>query len=178
MSIYFCRHIKTINNQNGIISGRSETDTLPNQKLIIPQDCTKFDIIFCSTSNRCRETILLMPKNIKQVNVVYTESLLERDLGILEKLSKKYAIKAYPKLFQNGKLDIEAVIENGEKITDVIKRVTPIIKYAKIISENNNVLICSHNQTLKIMFAILKDIPLTNDYWQSLNFCNGMITRI
>lgn len=177
MSIYFCRHVKTINNQKEILSGRAESDILPNQQLLFPYHIN-FDIILCSTSNRCRETILLLPQNIKQIHIVYTKALLERNLGILENLSRKYAIKTYPELFQDGKLDIEAKIKNGEGIIDVVKRITPIVKYAKKASKNNNVLICSHNQTLKIMYALLKGIPLTNDYWKNLNFGNGMITKI
>lgn len=175
MSLYFLRHVKTYNNDKGIISGQSEAEILPNQKIKFKCECKNFDIIYSSPSQRCRETLGLFISNTR---ILYTETLLERSLGDLENMSKTDAIAKYPELFRNNFLDIYSHIPNGETINDVIKRVMPLIDIIYQIPQNNKCLLCSHNQLLKIIYAYILKIPITNDYWQQKNFNNGEIIKV
>ena len=132
-SIYLLRHIKTYNNLKEIISGRAETLTLPNQAIQIPSDSESFDIVYSSPSMRCKNTIELIPPEIIKCNIIYTTILLERDVGVLEKMSKRKALEQYPYLFNNRKIDVNALIPGGETINDIIKRITPLIDFITIM---------------------------------------------
>lgn len=177
MPLFFLRHIKTYNNIQEAISGRSEVLTMPNQIIQIPNDCKKFDVIYSSTAKRCQDTIKLIPTE-SICDLIYTEALLERDVGILESLPKHDAIKQYPHLFINGRINVDVLIPKGESIDDVVERVKPFVK---IVMENKNsqyYLFCSHNQVLKIIYALIKKISITNHYWKQIDFEQGVVTKI
>ena len=177
MSIFFLRHVKTKNNSKNIISGRIETDILPDSNIIWSENVS-FEYIYCSTSKRCRETITMLPKELYSGEIYFTEELLERSVGILEGMSKKIALKLYPHLFYKNKLSVLAEIEDGETIQDVKNRVKEVVQDIMRKGTHKNVLICSHNQTLKVIYAIVNDIEITNEYWTSTNFSNGTIVKI
>ena len=177
MGIYFLRHIKTEDNLVGKISGRSESPTLPAQKLNITCKIEKrFDQIYCSPYNRCRETIALLPSEL-QCNVCFTPTLIERGLGILEGMDRKDAIHQFPQMFENGKLKVDAQISGIESIEEAQHRLKILLDVLKS-NRYKQVLICSHNQTLKILLAELKGILITNYYWQTVNFKNGELVCI
>lgn len=179
MSIYFLRHIKTVDNLSGKISGRSDSPTLPEQILRISCKIEKrFDQIYCSPYKRCRDTIALLPSTL-QTNVYYDPSLIERSLGILEGMDRIEAIRCFPQLFENDKLKVNTQVPGGESIEDVKQRVSAIIDILiAITNRKKQILICSHNQTLKILLAELKSIPITNHYWQTVNFQNGELVCV
>lgn len=177
MSIYFLRHIKTPYNLNNMISGSKDIAVLPNQKIFSDFPIPNFDYIFCSPLNRCRETISLIPAiNIKKI--CYSDSLTERDVGILEGVNRQDAVSKYPELFVNGKIDVNKNIPNGESIEDMVKRICIGILPQIQLHEHENILICSHNQTLKVLYSILYDIKINNEYWHSTNFKNGQIVLV
>ena len=100
--------------------------------------------------------------------------LSERNMGMLEGVNKFKARELYPSLFCGNKVDISASIPNGESICDVQQRLKKIVDYIRA-NQEKNILICSHNQTLKILYFSLNGIPITNDAWQCLNFPNGVL---
>lgn len=105
------------------------------------------------------------------------DELLERDMGVLEGVKRADAKTQYPYLFCGGKLDVAADIPNGESIREVQNRLEVIIDFIKK-NQDKNILICSHNQTMKILYFSLNDISITNDAWQCLNFPNGVLINI
>lgn len=179
MSIYFLRHIKTVDNLNGKISGRSDSPTLPGQ--VLRTSCEiegQFDKIYCSPYKRCRDTIALLPLTLQR-NVCYDPALIERSLGILEGMDRMEAIRRFPQLFENDKLKVNIRVPGGESIEEVKHRVRAIIDVLTgNANEKKQVLVCSHNQTLKILLAELKRIPITNHYWQTVNFQNGELVCV
>lgn len=178
MSIFFLRHIKTTYNQKGVISGQFDAEPLPNQSLVLPPGLSVyFDRVISSPSKRCRATIELLPINCYD-SIEFTDQLIERNVGILESLSKQSAIAQYPHLFCDGNLDINAMIPNGESIMAVAERVLSLSDEIVSAPYTSNILICSHNQTLKVLYALLKNIPLTNDFWNAINFKNGTLVNI
>lgn len=178
MSIYFLRHIKTTANLENKISGCTEVDILADQTITINTKLpVYFDTVFCSPLTRCQSTISLLP-NDWYGNVVYSECLIERNMGILEGMKKQDATIQYPTLFFEGKVDVNAQIPNGETLFNVATRLTPLSEHLKFSSESKNILICSHNQTLKVLFSLLKNIALDNAYWKRVNFKNGTLINI
>jgi broad specificity phosphatase PhoE len=178
MSIYFLRHVKTYNNFNNILSGRTETNILPNQHVHFQEDPIHFDYIFSSTAKRCIDTLTLVPQKFLVDNVKYTDNLLERSIGVLEGLTRVEAEQHFSNFFVNGKIGVNCIIPNGESIDDVVLRVKPLIETILSIEKESNCLICSHNQTLKIMYALIKNVPITDEYWHSTNFRQGVIIKI
>lgn len=178
MGIYFLRHIKTIYNQNDKISGSADIEVIPRQSLILPPGLSvHFDRILSSPLKRCRATLELLPDNYYN-NIEFSDCLMERNVGILEGLSKKDAITQYPALFCDGKINIDATIPNGESISEVAERISSIAQEISLASTEMNLLVCSHNQILKVLLALLIDIPLTNSYWKNINFKNGTVVNI
>ena len=178
MSIYFLRHIQTLNNKNGILSGRLDSHILPDAQITLPDKCPFFDIVHSSTARRCVDTVSLIPIKYLTKQVYFTDMLLERHLGILEGLSKSYAIEIFPMMFTNNRIDVTTPIPEGESIEAVQERLQPEVTILLSLTHTDNCLVCSHNQTLKILYAMIYDIEITNSYWCSTNFENGVITKI
>ncbi len=178
MSIYFLRHVKTTYNQNDIISGCVEAEILPNQSLIYMSPLPlRFDYVLSSPMKRCCDTLKLIPRN--RINTIeFLNNLLERNVGILEGLQKMKAISQFPDLFYNRKINVNAIIPNGESINDVKHRLQDVVSRLYSINIGESALVCSHNQTLKVLYAMLKNIDINNDYWQRLNFKNGALVNI
>ena len=174
MSIYFLRHIKTVDNLLGNISGSSDSDILPEQSLCISCMMTeRFDQIYCSPIQRCRDTIALLPTSM-QKNLSFIPCLKERSLGILEGMNRTEAMQQFPHLFENKKLKVYAQIPGGESIGDVQRRISGFVDIL-LTNKDRQILVCSHNQTLKILLAEIIGISITDAYWQSVNFHNGEI---
>lgn len=168
------RHLKTDYNGENIISGQKDSDILPGQQLMnLPPSNFRFDSVLCSPLKRCRATIALIPDSYIS-SVSYMSELLERNMGVLEGVNKIKARELYPSFFCGNKVDISANIPNGESVCDVQQRLKKILDYIRANHEKN-ILICSHNQTLKILYFAINGISITNDAWQCLNFPNGVL---
>ena len=175
MSIYLLRHVETTNNLKNIISGRIETEILPDSNIEVDENVL-FELIYCSTSRRCRDTIAMLHVEMSEINFI--EELQERSLGILEGMEKKEALTIYPYLFYKNKVSIKAEIEGGESIRDVKNRVEEVVRDIIKKGTYKNVLICSHNQTLKVIYAMINNIEITDEYWDKTNFLNGRIVKV
>lgn len=172
--IYFLRHFKTLNNTNHLLNGRSLNMPIVNGIPI--QYANTVDIIFCSTALRCRQTIHhFSPKPCSPI--VYTDLLLERDLGLMEGQPRDKMIEQYPNLFASTKLIVYATPPNGEDFNTFQQRIN---KFWKSIQKmgHENILICSHNQTLKMLYFTVKEKSIALDAWNNLSFPYGKIVRI
>lgn len=127
MSLFFLRHLKTANNDKGIISGKTDSTLIPNQHIYDhPYEDTNFDIVLCSPMKRCMDTISLISKE-RKINTIQMVELVERDMGDLEGFTKAEALHRFPLLFYSGKVDVNSVIPNGESVHDVFERLEPVI---------------------------------------------------
>ena len=160
-----------------MISGSKDITVLPDQQIISDFPIPDFDYIFCSPLNRCKETIFLIP-SINIHKIYYSDSLIERNVGILEGVNRQDAISKYPELFINGKINVDKNIPNGESIEDMIKRISTGILPKIQLHKHDELLICSHNQTLKVLYSLLYNIKISNQYWHSINFKNGQIVML
>ncbi len=178
MSIYFLRHIKTTYNLENRISGSFDAEPLPDQALMFSEEYSvHFHHVISSPLKRCRATVALLPSDSYD-ELHFCDQLIERNVGILEGMPRDQAISEYPQLFCNGKLDVTATIPNGESVSEVSRRISSLAEALSQVSDRINVLVCSHNQTLKILYATLKGLPISNDYWRKINFPNGTVVNI
>lgn len=177
MAIFLLRHVKTVNNSKNIISGRMDTEILPNTDIVLDENVS-FEYIYCSTSKRCRDTIAVLQTHMYHGEINFTEELQERSVGILEGMPKEVALELYPHLFYQNKLSVNSEIKGGETIQDVKKRLEEVVQDIIIRGTYKNVLVCSHNQTLKVIYAMINNIEITDEYWANTNFLNGTIVKI
>lgn len=78
-------------------------------------------------------------------------------------MTRSEARTKYSECFIGNKLDVNANLINGESIEDVKTRIMPLVDLLVPFKDSpNNCLICSHNQKLKVLYATLFNIPITN----------------
>ena len=140
MAIFLLRHAKTVNNLKDIISGRIETEILPDTKIVLNGNVS-FEYIYCSTSKRCRDTIAMLQAHMYNGKINYAEELQERSVGFLEGMERKDALEAYPHLFYQNKLSVKAEIEGGETIQDVKNRIEEVVRDIVIKGTYMNLLV-------------------------------------
>ena len=178
MSLYMLLHLLTDYNFNGLITGCANSKILPNQSIKHSYETMPhFDIVICSPLSRCKDTVGLIPKECIS-SLVINEKLIERNVGFLEGMPKDEAAKLYPELFYNRKINVNVDIPNGESIADVMARLQDVVSFLLEIPPQKDVLVCSHNQTLKVLFSMLRNFPITNHYWSNFNFNNGVLVKI
>ncbi len=176
-NIFFLRHLKTLNNDLCIISGQSDSE-------IIDIDCTlidmrKFDKIYCSPSLRCVRTIELLGNQSNLVSgIVYDKRLLERNMGVLEGMLKEEGRNKYSGLFKERMFNVFKTPPQGESYECFKERVKDFYNDYLCIKESNNILICSHNQTLKLLRLLILDKDITYQSWAEYSFKNGELTEI
>lgn len=176
-SIVFMRHLKTLNNSLHIISGQSDSEIIRTE--YDKADLSKFDRIYCSPSARCIDTINLVNNNLLHTNnVIYDERLLERDMGCLEGVSKIKCEIVYPDLFINGAFDVFKTPPQGESYRCFKARVRSFYDEYLYKKREASVLICSHNQTLKLLRLLLLDKEVTFTSWLEYSFGNGKLDEI
>lgn len=176
-NIFFLRHFKTNNNLNGIISGQSLEEPII-ESFNIKCDIA-FDKIFCSTARRCRETISIFCSNNKvDINtIIFTNELQERNMGILENQSRSEMIEKFPHCFYNNKFSFIETPPNGESFNAFANRVHSFYKKS-VCKSSGNILICSHNQTLKMLNFIITGTTINDINWYTLSFPNGIVKQI
>lgn len=157
-----------------MISGKEDSEIMSGQSVKLCSSI-KFDTVLCSPLKRCRTTVSLIPDDYI-LSIRYIDVLSERNMGVLEGLNRAEAQAHYPFFFCGNKIDVSAVIPDGESIYEVQRRLIPIAEYIKA-NQGKNILICLHNQTMKILFFTLNEIPITNDAWQCLRTCLHKIQR-
>lgn len=170
-SYFFLRHLKTSNNTKQLINGRSLAQSIENEKPIITSYC--IDSIYCSDALRCRQTIDCYLKVNNVVPIQYSKLLYERDMGIWEGKLKSSIASDNPELFINGNFRLFSTPPLGESYDDFKNRVAKFIKLMN--KEKGNILICSHNQFLKMLLLTLNNTVITQEIWNSINFPHGEI---
>lgn len=172
--IYFLRHFQTKNNINHLLNGRSINLPIINGN---PLYCeSNINLILCSPALRCRQTIKFFSQDILPP-IIYTNLLLERDLGIMEGQSRRQMVMQHPTLFSNNKLIVYETPPQGEPFNLFKDRASKFWEYCDSINQET-ILICSHNQILKMLYFCLKNKALTIDSWNFLSFPHGEIIKI
>lgn len=174
--IYFLRHQKTVNNQFGYISGQSDSTILKesiNADICVIPKC--IDMVYSSPSQRCIDTLLLF--HGLQMTPIIDDRLHERNMGDFENQSRREVYEQYPDLFwnENGKIQFrfECTPPNGESLSEFSQRIESFCNEVLIPRKEQNILICSHNQAMKMIYFIINGIYPSRADWKNLTFPNG-----
>jgi Fructose-2,6-bisphosphatase len=110
------------------------------------------------------------------------ERLLEQRMGDFENRSRKELHKEFPACFSNiggrGCFRFALTPPNGEAYSEFAERVSSFCEEIMSATEEKNILICSHNQAMKMMHFILKGIQPTEEAWYKISFPNGEIVSL
>lgn len=179
--LYFLRHGKTIYNEKHLITGQADVSILKIKEKVninLSQPLNNM-IILSSPLKRCQETIESFQENIDyNLPIKYCDELLERNMGIFEEMERKLASEKYPLYFTEGKFKYYMTPPDGESFYKACARAEFFIQ--NILDETLNshdVLICSHNQIMKILYFKILNIPFS-DNWYEFSFINNVIYKI
>lgn len=176
-NIFFLRHLKTLNNNMHIISGQSDSEIIQVDYLTV--NLSGFDKIYCSPSPRCIKTLELLGNNsFSTDSIVYDKRLLERNMGSLEGILKMEGKKKYPELFMSETFNIFQTPPQGESYESFKKRVNEFYNEILNTDERLNILVCSHNQTLKLLRLLVLGEDVTYQSWSEYSFKNGELNEI
>lgn len=173
--VFFLRHFKTQNNINNCINGRSLY--LPISEGT-PINCENpIDTVLCSPASRCHQTIDYVHFQNEEPKIIYTEALLERNMGSMEGQPRVSMVQQYPHLFNNSKFIVFSDPPYGESYNDFKMRAMNFWDKCNRIC-HGNILICSHNQLLKMLFFTINGEVITIDAWNQKTFPYGTILKI
>lgn len=179
-AVFALRHFRTDNNNQDILNGRSIQLPVSETRQI---ECgVQIDKVYCSTALRCRQTLekFLETNNVRKIE--YTKEILERSLGDMEGRPRQEMISAYPQLFTGSRLDIFATPPGGESYETFQKRASSFLNRTNLEkadeAENGSILICSHNQFLKMLYFTIHKKEIKKEAWNTLTFPFGEVIRI
>lgn len=173
--IYLLRHLKTGNNANGRISGQSETVILNGEKIIDENGVvSRIQLIYTSPATRCLDTLKIA--GIKGT-LIQDVRLMERNMGIFEGRIRNEIKAEYPEYFTFEKFDVFQTPPKGETFKKFYHRLYAF--YDENLKDiEQDILVCSHNQVLKVLKSIIQHKEITRTYWNLQNFENGKIYSI
>jgi len=172
MKLIIVRHGESEENSLGILQGLlpgklSEIGIVQAEKLGKRLSEEKFDIIYCSPTSRCQETLQYISKFIDSTIPIVTSDLIrERDFG-------QFNGKSWKEInFDELDIDTPENRKMGvESLVDVDKRIKQFLEEIKSKHQNETVLIVSHSNPIRMMlanllqktfFEILKEIKISN----------------
>lgn len=176
--LYALRHCKTSFNAQNIISGQTDCpliDYTVDDSILEKSSGPNSYILITSSLSRCVETGEILRKQSNFCFSTYIDNrLIERNMGVLEGLSRYEASRKYPSYFCNEKFNDYMTPPMGESYVDFKLRVNSLISLIEQLLQNYNVILCSHNQTLRMLTALIND----KQYTEISKYPNGTIIKI
>lgn len=176
--LFLMRHCKSLYNEQNKISGQTDCkiinyniDYSALKKVVFSKNV----LIICSPLSRCLDTINYLQETIHTSWPVKLENqILERGMGEWEGKDKDKIVKCFPEYFINSKFISTQTPIGGEKYEEFVKRVFLFTQNLEEVLVDNHVIICSHNQTLRMIKAMLNKI----DYDLVPGYENGVIVKL
>lgn len=177
--LFFLRHCQSLYNVQGKISGQADCPIVyknidySSLKEILSSENV---IIISSPLTRCLDTANLLQYSVSTTwPIVVDKTIIERGMGKWEGMERNIIIKQYPEYFYNGKFIVKLTpIEGGEKYTDFINRLIFFVQTIEEILKEKHIIVCSHNQTLRMITALLTK----KNYDSVSSYPNGLVTKI
>jgi len=135
------------------------------------------DVVYCSSALRCRQTLECFFITNRAQAVIYSDALLERNMGKLEGQKRDVMAALYPELFDENMFCVFATPPEGESFLDFMQRARCFYsKYLENVS--GDVLVCSHNQFLKALYFLVFEEQISEKQWKALTFPFGKVVPI
>lgn len=173
--LFFLRHLQTEHNVSACINGQSVG--LPVLGMHSIREARDVDVAYCSPALRCRQTMECFSRTNSVKSVVYNDMLLERNMGRLEGQKRNAAAAHYPELFDGKQFRVFETPPKGEPFSDFMQRVHGFYT-GYLETTSGDVLICSHNQFLKVLYFIVTKEQISEKKWKALSFPFGEVVPI
>ena len=176
--LYVLRHCKTLFNEKNIVSGQTDCPLLEypvNYSILSKESQLESYILISSPLNRCVLTgKILQTQSGLQISSSTDSRIIERNMGILEGKKRCELFKEYPDYFFNGHFKEYMTPPMGESFDEFKFRITSFSHSIEKMLLKNNIIICSHNQALRMLTAIIKDKQFEN----IPKYPNGLVQKL
>lgn len=183
--LFAMRHCKTEYNLLKKISGQANSQLVDHQ--IDPAALDECHIPLCdfiiisSPLERCIQTVehLFAQYCCDTAPVIHIDPrIIERGMGEWEGRLKKAVLSEFSACNCNGKISPQYTPPNGEPFEDFTHRIEAFIHDIKACSPYGPILICAHNQSLKLLTYILNNTTEFLNFWSSCSFQNGKVVQL
>ncbi|MBU0976713.1 MAG: histidine phosphatase family protein [Patescibacteria group bacterium] len=162
LQIYLTRHGQDEDNAKGLLNGQRDTDLTETGisqarelALKIRENNIQIDYIYSSPLRRAFHTAQIADSLLGGTKGVFaSDDLKERDFGIMTGRSKgEIETFCSPNLLSTETVLYFLKPEGGETYPELIKRTQRILRFIKFLHFNENVLVVSHGDTAKMLYA-------------------------
>lgn len=176
--LYVLRHCKTLFNKENIVSGQTDCPLLDysvDYSILRKDSDLESYILISSPLSRCVLTGKMLQSQSKfQISSYIDSRIIERNMGILEGKKRCELSKKYPNYFFNGHFKEYMTPPMGESYEDFRLRIVSFACSLEKMLLDNNIIICSHNQALRMLTAIIKG----KQYEEISKYSNGIVQEI
>ena len=176
--LFVLRHCKTLFNKENIVSGQTDCPLLEyavDYSILSKESTLEPYVLISSPLSRCVLTGKILQSQSKhQITFFIDSRIIERNMGILEGKKRYELIKKYPDYFINGHFNEYMTPPRGESYDDFKFRITSFYYSMEKMLLKNNIIICSHNQALRMLTAIIKD----KQYKDISRYPNGIVQEL
>lgn len=183
--LFVMRHCKTEYNLLKKISGQTNSQLVDHQiDSTVLDECQiplRDFIIISSPLDRCIQTVglLLAQYCCNTAPVVHIDPrIIERGMGEWEGRLKKAVLSEFSAYNCNGNISPRYTPPNGELFEDFTHRIKFFIHDIKTCSACAPILICAHNQSLKLLTYMLDNTTEFLSFWSSCSFQNGKVVQL
>ena len=177
-TLFSMLHFVTQEYLDGIYMGQQQYP-ICNNKII--SDCYLKDLksctIFASPLLRSRQSVDYIIKEYNHLifKVIYLDELMERCLGDFEG-QKKSVVRQNAFYFKNQQFIVTKTPPNGEDISSFRNRVEIAIEKIFEVLSNDNILIVTHLQILRMIYFIINNIQ-EYSIWYNINYKHGEVVK-
>lgn len=177
--LFFLRHCQSLYNIQEKISGQADCPIVHKiiDYSILKEILSSENVIIISSPlTRCLDTATLLQYSVSVTwPIIVDKNIIERGMGTWEGKERNIIIKQFPEFFYNGKFIVKLTpTGGGEKYEDFQNRLFFFINTIKEIIREKHIIVCSHNQTLRMITALL-----TNKNYDAIpSYPNGVVTKI
>lgn len=169
--LYIMRHGKTDWNNEHRIQGRTDIPLNDEGRRMAAEAAEEykdvhFDVCYCSTLVRARETAELLLKN-RGVPIIYDERLVEMSFGIYEGTANSFSIPDCPiNAFFWTPERYTTPVEGGESVDELFARTGEFLNEVALplVKEGKDVLIVAHGATNSCITCQVKGRE-RKDFW-------------
>lgn len=176
--LYVLRHCKTLFNKENIVSGQTDCPLLEysiDYSILSKESPSETYMLISSPLSRCVLTGQILQSQSKlQISTSIDSRIIERNMGILEGKRRCELFKEYPDYFFNGHFKEYMTPPMGESFDDFKFRITTFSYSMEKLLLENNVIICSHNQALRMLTSIING----KQYENISKYPNGIVKEL
>ena len=182
--LFFLRHCKSEYNAAHKISGQANPSviSLSIDAAALEVDSVQYQdlTIISSPLARCLQTVLCLMEQYRKIQShLYIDGrIMERRMGCWEGRLKADVIRQFPQHCYCGNINPLCAPPGGETIDEFAARIVDFTQSLKTVSKERPILICAHNQSLKLLKYQLIGHTDFLSFWTSCSFQNGKVERI